>query len=131
MGCTMSYLSLLVLIPLAGLFLKSATISWPEFWATVTDPQVVASYKLSFGASLVAATINAVFGLIVAWVLVRYSFFGKKLVDADGRSAVRHADGRFGHRLGGPLFVARLDRPLAGAAGDRGGLQLDRASWWR
>jgi sulfate/thiosulfate transport system permease protein len=82
MGCTMSYLSLLVLIPLAGLFLKSATISWPEFWATVTDPQVVASYKLSFGASLIAATVNAVFGLIVAWTLVRYSFFGKKFVDA-------------------------------------------------
>ena len=82
MGCTMSYLSLMVLIPLAGLFLKSATISWPEFWATVTDPHVVASYKLSFGASLVAATVNAVFGLIVAWTLVRYSFLGKKLVDA-------------------------------------------------
>ena len=82
MGCTMSYLSLLVLIPLAGLFLKSATISWPEFWATVTDPSVVASYKLTFGASLVAAAINAVFGLIVAWMLVRYSFLGKRFVDA-------------------------------------------------
>jgi sulfate/thiosulfate transport system permease protein len=82
MGCTMSYLSLLVLIPLAGLFLKSATISWPQFWATVTDPEVVDSYKLSFGASLLAATVNAFFGLIVAWTLVRYSFVGKKLVDA-------------------------------------------------
>lgn len=82
MGCTMTYLSLLVLIPLAGLFLKSATISWAEFYATVTDPQVVASYELSFGASLIAAAVNAVFGLIVAWVLVRYSFPGKKLVDA-------------------------------------------------
>jgi sulfate/thiosulfate transport system permease protein len=82
MGCTMSYLSLLVLIPLSGLLLKSATISWSEFWATVTDPQVVASYELSFGASFVAASVNAVFGLIVAWTLVRYSFVGKKLVDA-------------------------------------------------
>ena len=82
MGCTMSYLSLIVLIPLAGLFLKSATISWSKFVATVTDPAVVASYKLTFGASFVAAAINAVFGLIVAWVLVRYSFFGKQLIDA-------------------------------------------------
>lgn len=82
MGCTMSYLGLLVLIPLAGLFLKSATISWPDFWNTVTDPQVVDSYKLSFGASLAAAAVNAVFGFIVAWTLVRYSFFGKKFVDA-------------------------------------------------
>jgi sulfate transport system permease protein len=82
MGCTMSYLSLIVLIPLAGLFLKSASISWSQFFATVTDPAVVASYKLTFGASLVAATINAFFGLIVAWVLVRYSFLGKRLVDA-------------------------------------------------
>jgi sulfate transport system permease protein len=82
MGCTMTYLSLIVLIPLAGLFLKSTTISWPEFWTTVTAPAVVASYKLSFGASLVAATVNALFGFIVAWVLVRYSFPGKQLVDA-------------------------------------------------
>jgi sulfate/thiosulfate transport system permease protein len=82
MGCTLSYLSLLVLIPLAGLFLKSATISWADFWATVTDAEAIDAYKLSFGASLIAATINALFGLIVAWTLVRYSFFGKKLVDA-------------------------------------------------
>ncbi len=82
MGCTMTYLSLIVLIPLAGLFLKSATINWREFWTTVTAPAVVASYELSFGASLVAATVNAVFGFIVAWVLVRYSFPGKQLFDA-------------------------------------------------
>jgi len=82
MGCTLSYLSLLVLIPLAGLFLKSATISWADFWATVTDSAAIDAYKLSFGASLAAATINAVFGLIVAWTLVRYSFVGKKFVDA-------------------------------------------------
>jgi sulfate/thiosulfate transport system permease protein len=82
MGFTLLYLSLIVLIPLSGLFLKSATISWPEFWKTVTDPRVVASYRLTFGASLVGALINAVFGLIVAWVLVRYSFPGKRIVDA-------------------------------------------------
>lgn len=82
MGCTLSYLSLMVLIPLAGLFLKSATLRWSDFWATVTDAAAIDAYKLSFGASFVAAAINAVFGLIVAWTLVRYSFFGKKLVDA-------------------------------------------------
>lgn len=82
MGFTLLYLSLLVLIPLAGLFCKSATIGWSEFLTVVTDPRVVASYKLTFGASLAAASINAVFGLVVAWVLVRYSFPGKNLVDA-------------------------------------------------
>jgi sulfate/thiosulfate transport system permease protein len=82
MGFTLLYLSLIVLIPLSGLFLKSATISWPEFWKTVSDPRVVASYRLTFGASLAGALINGVFGLIVAWVLVRYSFPGKNIVDA-------------------------------------------------
>jgi sulfate/thiosulfate transport system permease protein len=82
LGITLTYLSLIVLLPLAGLFLKSATISWPEFWDTITDPQAVASYKLTFCASLVGAAINGVFGLMVAWVLVRYSFPGKKVVDA-------------------------------------------------
>ncbi len=82
MGCTLSYLSLLVLIPLASLFLKSATVSWADFWATVTAPEAIDAYKLSFGVSLAAAAVNAVFGLIVAWTLVRYSFVGKKFVDA-------------------------------------------------
>jgi sulfate transport system permease protein len=82
MGFTLLYLSLIVLIPLSALFLKSATISWSEFWRTVTDPRVMASYRLTFGASFIAAAINAIFGLVVAWVLVRYSFPGKKIVDA-------------------------------------------------
>jgi sulfate/thiosulfate transport system permease protein len=82
MGFTLTYLSLLVLIPLAGLFLKSTTISWTRFYAAVTDPQVVASYKITFGASLAAASINAVFGLVVAWVLVRYRFPGRNVIDA-------------------------------------------------
>ena len=82
MGCTLSYLSLLVLIPLAGLFLKSSSVGWSDFWATVTDAAAVSAYKLSFGASLAAAAFNAVFGLIVAWTLVRYSFVGRKFVDA-------------------------------------------------
>lgn len=82
LGYSMLYLSLIVLIPLSGLFLKTATMTWADFWNTVTDPRVVASYKLTFGAALVAAVINAVFGFIVAWSLVRYRFPGKRIVDA-------------------------------------------------
>jgi len=82
MGFTLLYLCLLVLIPFAVLVVRSSTMSWDQFWRTVTEPQVVAAYKLSLGASLLAATINAVFGFIVAWVLVRYPFPGKKLIDA-------------------------------------------------
>ncbi len=82
MGFTLSYLSLVVLIPLAALLLKSAGVGWERFWAAATDPRVLASYRLSFGASLAGAAINAIFGLTVAWVLVRYSFPGKNLVDA-------------------------------------------------
>lgn len=82
LGFTIFYLSLVVLIPLSAVFLKSFTLTWDEFWAAVTAPRVLASYRLTFGASLVAATINAVFGLLVAWVLVRYEFPAKKLVDA-------------------------------------------------
>ena len=82
LGYTLAYLSLLVLIPLAAVFLKTAELSLAEFWNVVTAPRVVASYKLSFGMSLLAAAINAVFGLLLAWALVRYSFPGKKLIDA-------------------------------------------------
>jgi sulfate transport system permease protein len=82
MGYTLVYLSLIVLIPLAALFLKTATASWSEIWNTISDPQAVASYKLTFGAALVAALVNLLFGFIVAWTLVRYSFPGKKLLDA-------------------------------------------------
>lgn len=82
MGYAVLYLSLLVLIPLASLPLKSAGLGWDGFWATVTAPRVVASYRLTFGAALLAALVNLVFGLLVAWVLVRYRFPGKKIVDA-------------------------------------------------
>jgi len=82
LGYTLAYLSLLVLIPLAAVFLKTAELTFAEFWNVVTAPRVVASYKLSFGMSLLAAAINAVFGLMLAWALVRYSFPGKKLIDA-------------------------------------------------
>jgi sulfate/thiosulfate transport system permease protein len=82
LGYTLVYLSLIVLIPLSAVFLKSVSLTWDEFWNIVSAPRVVASYRLSFGASLLAAAINAVFGLMLAWSLVRYSFPGKRLVDA-------------------------------------------------
>jgi len=82
MGFTLLYLSLIVLIPLSATFLKSATLGWGAFWDTITAPRVVASYKLTFSASLIGATINTFFGLLVAWVLVRYEFYGKRIVDA-------------------------------------------------
>ena len=82
LGFTLSYLSLIVLIPLAALFLKSAGTDTGKLWAALTDARVMASYRLSFGASFLGALVNAVFGLIVAWVLVRYTFPGKRVVDA-------------------------------------------------
>ncbi len=82
MGFTLLYLSLVVLVPLSTLFWKSASLGPAGFWQAVTAPRVVASYKLSFGASAVAAAVNAIFGLIVTWVLVRYRFPGRRLMDA-------------------------------------------------
>ena len=82
MGFTLVYLALIVLLPLLTLPARSATMTWEAFWPTISDPRVVASYRLSIGASLAAASINAVFGLIVAWVLVRYSFPGRRIVDS-------------------------------------------------
>lgn len=83
LGLTLLYLSLIVLIPLSATFLRTVNdLTWVQFVETVTSPRVVASYKLTFGASLLAAIVNAVFGLLVAWVLVRYKFFGRRIVDA-------------------------------------------------
>ena len=82
LGFTIFYLALIVLIPLSAVFLKTFTMTWPAFWSAVTSERVVASYKLSFGASLIAAFINVIFGGILAWVLVRYRFPGKRFIDA-------------------------------------------------
>ncbi|MCY1357019.1 Sulfate transport system permease protein CysT [compost metagenome] len=82
LGFTLFYLTLIVLIPLSATFLKTFTMTWDAFWSAISSPRVVASLQLSFGASLVAAIVNTVFGLVVAWVLVRYRFFGKRLIDA-------------------------------------------------
>ena len=81
-GYTLLYLSLIVLIPLSATFFKTFALTWPAFWGTVTSARVLASLRLSFGASLLAALANAVFGLLVAWVLVRYRFPGRRVIDA-------------------------------------------------
>jgi sulfate transport system permease protein len=82
LGFTLLYLGFIVLIPLSAAFLKTFTMTWPAFVDAVASPRVLASYRLTFGASFAAAILNAVFGLIVAWVLVRYDFPAKRLVDA-------------------------------------------------
>ncbi|MDB5898763.1 MAG: putative type sulfate transport system, permease component [Ramlibacter sp.] len=82
LGYTLMYLGLIVLIPMSALVLRSFTMSWDQFWVAVTSPRVLASYRLTFGASFIAALVNVVFGLLLAWVLVRYKFPGKRIVDA-------------------------------------------------
>jgi sulfate/thiosulfate transport system permease protein len=82
LGYTIFYLSIIVLIPLSALFFKTATLTWDQFLVAVSSPRVLASYRVTFGSALVAACVNAVFGGLVAWVLVRYRFPGKKLIDA-------------------------------------------------
>ncbi len=82
LGCALFYFSLIVLVPLSGLFVKTATLSWEQFWDIITNPRAIASYQLTFGASLIGALINGLFGSIIAWVLVRYRFPGRSLVDA-------------------------------------------------
>ena len=82
MGYTIFYLSVIVLIPLAAMFVRAGGLGWEAFWTTVSAPRVLAAYRLTFGASLLAASINVAFGFVVAWVLVRYPFPGKRVVDA-------------------------------------------------
>ena len=82
MGYTIFYLSIIVLLPLSAMFIRAGSHGLGEFWQVITAPRVMAAYKLTFGASLIAALINAVFGFMVAWVLVRYAFPGKRLIDA-------------------------------------------------
>jgi sulfate transport system permease protein len=82
LGCTLLYLSLVVLLPLSALFVKTSSLSWDQFWRTISAPRAIASYKLTLYSSLIGAGINAVFGFIVAWTLVRYDFLGKRIVDA-------------------------------------------------
>jgi sulfate transport system permease protein len=81
LGFTMTYISILVILPLSMIFINSATAPWEKIWQTITEPRVVASYKLSIGASVLAAAINVIFGVLIAWVLVRYRFPGKRIID--------------------------------------------------
>ena len=82
LGYTVFYLSVIVLIPLAAMFVRAGSLGWDSLWQTILAPRVLAAYQLTFGASFLAASINAVFGFVVAWVLVRYPFAGKRVVDA-------------------------------------------------
>lgn len=81
LGFTMFYISFLVILPLSTIFVNSVTVEWSKIWGTISEPRVIASYQLSIGASLLAAFINVVFGLLVAWVLVRYRFPGGRIID--------------------------------------------------
>lgn len=82
LGFALFYLSAIVLFPLSGLFVKTSTLSWEQFWNVITNPRAIASYQLTFGASLAGAFINGLFGSMIAWVLVRYHFPGRSVVDA-------------------------------------------------
>ncbi|MGF6952202.1 sulfate transport system permease protein [Neobacillus sp. B4I6] len=81
LGFTMFYISILVILPLSMIFINSVTVEWSKIWETISDSRVVASYKLSFGAAFLAAFINVIFGVLIAWVLVRYQFAGKRIID--------------------------------------------------
>jgi len=82
LGLSLAYLTLIILIPLSGLAWRSAALGWADFWAIATDPRTVNSLKISFGTALIAAIVNVIFGTIVAWVLVRYQFPGRRIIDA-------------------------------------------------
>jgi sulfate/thiosulfate transport system permease protein len=82
LGITLTYLGLIVLIPLSTVVIKTTSLTWAQFWTTISSDRAVASYVLSIGASLIAATINVVFGVALAWVLVRYRFWGRRVIDA-------------------------------------------------
>ncbi len=82
LGYTVFYLSIIVLIPITGLFWKTSSMSLSQFWESITTERVLQSYKLTFGASLLAALTDSIFGLLLAWVLVRYEFFGRRIIDA-------------------------------------------------
>src|SRR5687767_10231252 len=119
MGYTITYLTLLVLIPLGALLLRTSRLSWSEFWAIVTDPLVVSSYKVTFRASLIAAGVNGVFGLLVAWVLVRYPLPGRRIFDAliDFPFALPTAVAglTFSNLYLESGWVGQLSRPIAGS----------------
>ena len=116
LGCTLLYLGIVVLLPLSAAFFKTFTLSWDAFVAAVANPRVVASLKLSFGAALAAAAINAIFGLLVAWVLVRYRFLGRRLLAPPPQLHV-------------PAFAdRRASRPIVEGCRGRDDAQRDQGS---
>ena len=117
LGFTLLYLSFIVLMPLSAAFLKTFTMTWPAFWDAVTAPRVLASYRLTFGASFAAALVNAVFGLLVCWVLVRYEFPGRRLVDALVDLPFALPTAVAGIALTALYAQQRLDRPVAAVQG--------------
>ena len=108
LGITILWLSLIVLIPLSAVFVKSLSEGWATFWAAAVSPRALAAYRLSFGAAALAAVVNCLFGLLVAWVLVRYRFPGRRLLERADRSAVRAADRGRRHRADRALRRHRL-----------------------
>ena len=120
LGITCTYLSLMVLLPLATVFARSADLTGQQFWDTVTDPRVLASYRVTLSASFVAAALNTVFGLLVAWVLVRYRFPGRRLVDAMVDLPFALPTAVAGIALTTLYAAERLGRELPRAARDQG-----------
>ncbi len=118
----MLYLCLVVLVPLSTLAFRSSTLSWADAWRVVASPRALASYRLCFGTSLAAASVNVVFGVLVAWVLARYRFPGRSLVDALVDLPFALPTAVSGIALTGGLLPERLDRPVARAARDPGRL---------
>jgi len=82
LGLTLTWLTLLILIPLSGLAVRSSALGWEQFWSIAFDQRILNALRISFGSAFIAATINAIFGIILAWVLVRYRFPGKRVIDA-------------------------------------------------
>ena len=119
LGYTVLYFSLIVLIPLTATFLKTSTLSWDQFWHIVTSPRALASYRLTFGASLIGAVVNLFFGVLVAWVLVRYELSWKTSVRLAGGPAICAADGGSRHCPHHDLRSQRLAGPAAGFAWDQ------------
>ncbi len=128
LGYTLFYLSLIVLIPLSALVFKTFTLTWDQFWTAVSAPRVLASYRLTFGASFIAALVNLVFGLLVAWVLVRYQFPGKKIVDALVDLPFALPTAVAGISLTALAGGQWLGRPVPGAHRHQAGIQ---ARWHR
>ena len=131
LGFTLFYLTAIVLIPLLALVIRPLELGWDGFWAAISTPRVLASLRLSFGMALAAAVIDSVFGFIIAWVLVRYRFPGKRPAGRGDRPALRAAHGGGGHRAVHPLCAQWLDRFAADRAMASASPTRPGACWWR